>query len=158
MKIKLLTNGALERIVVCFKFMVLLFTLRNLNLLRRIHHGLLGENEAIEGFGAWIEIVPDVAKLGDWAKDRPFQFVNVMWKSVWTCYKLWLWFIVDLELYLADNQVIKLDVNQNVICAFPQSIFYSYNLHFLGVSCTHIIYFFVNFNDFLLFRWAFTTH
>jgi len=78
MKIKFLADIALEGIYVGLKLVSWLLARGHLDLLWRVHNSLFGDYKIVESFRSRIKVIPDVAKLGDWTKDRPSKFVNVV--------------------------------------------------------------------------------
>jgi hypothetical protein len=57
---------------------------------------------------------------------------------------------LDSELNFAKDLIVKLNIDEDVVCAFLQSIFNPDNLHFLGIFTIYSDYFLVNLYDFSL--------
>jgi hypothetical protein len=99
-----------------------------------------------------LKVVPDVTQLRNWAKDRTLHFVDIVRKAIGALYELGLRLIDNLQLNLADDEVIKLYVYQNIVGALLQPILNSHNLQLLGVNIADPLYLFKDIHNFLLLR------
>ena len=123
-----------------------------------IEAGVGSEDEGAEGLAACVEVVPDVAELGDGSEDGAPELVDIMRKGVGALDELGLGLVVDLQLHLAGEYVVELEVDQYVVGALPQPVLHPHYLHLLGLLGAQHVDFAVDSHDFLLPRSAFAPH
>lgn len=119
MKVEVIANCALEGQIVRLELMFFLLAVRHYQSFSWIHFFLLTQEQPVEGFGTGVKVVPDIRNFCDGPKDRAPELINVVWKGIGALNEFGLGFVVDFQLDLADNKVVELDVDEDVIGSFP---------------------------------------
>lgn len=101
--------------------------------LREVGFFFFGD-EFVEGFGAYVEVVPDVAEFWDGSEDGPLEFVDEVAEGVGALDELGFGLVDHFQLDLANYFVVEPDVQQDVVCALPKPVLYSDYFHPFGVT------------------------
>jgi len=96
----------------------------------------VGIDQSLKLTCSGIGVVPYITKLRNRSKYRTFKFVDVMGKVIGTRDESTFLFVVDLQLNLTDNCIIKFNIDENVVSSSSQSIFHPYYFEFLRILNT----------------------